>query len=110
MKKHMILAATLTAALLLNGCAMGTVSIVVPEHYAKLLTASDYDLGDKESGYKSKTKNEDGSVTYVMTRKQQKEVLTKISERIDENMNDTDTWDGVTEIKANDDYSHFRTR
>ena len=107
MKKHMILASTLTAALLLNGCAMGTVSIVVPEHYAKLLTASDYDLGDKESGYKSKTKNDDGSVTYVMTRKQQKEVLTKISERIDENMNDTDTWDGVTEIKANDDYSHF---
>ena len=68
MKKHALLALALSAAVLSTSCG-GTVTVIVPEEFAKYVEISDYSLGDNENGYKEKTKNEDGSITYVFTQK-----------------------------------------
>ena len=58
-----LLTLTLALSATVTACGNSDVTIEVPETYAKLMEIGDYGLGDKEDGYKDKTKNEDGSIT-----------------------------------------------
>ena len=106
MKKHALLALALSAAVLSTSCG-GTVTVIVPEEFAKYVEISDYSLGDNENGYKEKTKNEDGSITYVFTQKQHRQLVNKMKTSIDASLTDLDDWEHVSKVTTNEDYSHF---
>lgn len=64
----------------------------------------------KEKGYKSVTLNSDGSVTFVMTKQQHKDLIAATKEQIDtaiKGMINSESYPTFTNIKANDDYTHF---
>ena len=59
---------------------------------------ADYDAEAKENGFKSATLNDDGSVTYVMTRAQHEEMMSEVRTSIDESLAD---------MCSNEDYPSF---
>ena len=63
-----LIALTLALSTTVTACKNADVTVEMPEIYAKLMEIGDYGLGDKEDGYKEKTQNDDGSVTYVFTK------------------------------------------
>ena len=102
-----LLTLTLALTVLTAACGNADVTVNVPDDYTMLLELSDYGLGDNDDGYKSKTTNDDGSITYVFTRQQYQALMSKLRGRIEETMNDTDSRDHIKEITANDDYTFF---
>lgn len=75
------------------------VSVTVPAEFLDAnKTQADYDAAAAEAGYKSATLNEDGSVTYVMTKKQHRELLVQMAETIDS---------ALTEMVGSNDYPNF---
>lgn len=63
-----------------------------------------------EKGFKSATLNDDGSVTYVMTKGQHKELMEGIKASIDESIADmmsSGDYPTIVDIKANDNYTAF---
>ena len=102
-----LLALTLALSATVTACGNNDVTVEVPETYAKLMEIGDYGLGDKEDGYKNKTKNEDGSITYVFTKKQYDTIMSQLTSRIEESMSKTDDFEHVTKITANEDYTYF---
>ena len=90
-----------------------TVTIIIPEEFAGTEDEDDEEILDpEEEGVISYTKNEDGSVTCVMTREKQAEILANLKETIetsiDQTLNGEDALGSVTKIEHNDDYSSFR--
>lgn len=86
------------------------VTITIPSDIIGEVTQEELDESTKNKGYKSATLNEDGSVTYVMTKKQHKELLSVISEEIDKGTSElvgSDILPDVTSITANDNYTLF---
>ena len=73
-------------------------------------TQADYDELAKEKGYKSITINEDGSLTYVMTKSQHREAMESTKKTIDEAFAKTiqDTENNIVDIKANDNYTEIK--
>ena len=64
-----------------------------------------------ENGYVSGTYNSDGSVTYTMTKAQHEETMKKLSESLDESLQDivdSKDYPGITEITHNEDYTDFK--
>lgn len=85
-----------------------TVSVTVPSDFVGETTQDELDekAGDT---YVSAKLNDDGSVTYKMTKNQHKEMLEGIVEGIDsslQDMVDDDSY-SFTSIKHNDDYTQF---
>ena len=89
MKKQTMLTLAISMAVLGTSCG-GNVTVVVPKEFTKLLEIGDYDLGDQENGYREKTQNEDGSITYVFTKSQHKQLLVKLSASIEDSVKDLD--------------------
>lgn len=90
------------------------VEITIPESFLdEGITQEDLDAEVKESGFQSATLNEDGSVTYVMTKAQHKEMMSGIKEAIDQSLQDMidpETYPTFVEVTANDDYSQFTVK
>jgi uncharacterized protein YcfL len=64
----------------------------------------------KENGIKEVTQNEDGSITYKMSKSTHKEMLKEISASIDETIEETKTSEdfvSIKDIKHNDSFSEF---
>jgi hypothetical protein len=64
----------------------------------------------KENGIKEVTENEDGSITYKMSKSTHKEMLKEISASIDETIEETKTSEdfvSIKDIKHNDSFSEF---
>lgn len=86
------------------------VYVTLPAELAGETTQEEIDskAGDN---YKSGKLNDDGSVTYQMTRKQHQTMMDGIKESIEEAcnemVNDIDTY-GITAIEHNDDYTVFK--
>ncbi len=74
-------------------------------------TQADYDAMIQEKGYKSITLNEDGSLTYVMTKSQHKglmaEMRTSFEESLDEMVGSED-YPNFVGIKANELFTEFK--
>lgn len=88
-----------------------TVEITLPAEYAEGTTQEDLDKDVKIGTYKSATLNDDGSVTYIMTKKQHKELLSTIVDDINKNLNDmigSEDYPNITDISANDTFTQFK--
>lgn len=86
------------------------VTITVPKDFIGETTQEDIDKSIEENGYKSGTLNSDGSVTYVMTKDQHKEMMKGIKESIDQSLSEmigSETTPNITDVQANDDYTSF---
>ncbi len=87
------------------------VSLTVPPTYALEATQADLDAAAAKNGYESMTLNENGSVTYIMTQAQHKEMLdslmTGIKEKIEAMPSSNKSYASITSITYNDDLTDF---
>lgn len=88
-----------------------TVELTIPASFIdEDTTQATLDETAANAGYKTATLNDDGSVTYVMTKAQHEELMNEICSGIDEallDMIDPDTYPTFQEISANSDYTEF---
>lgn len=86
------------------------VEMTIPASYMGETTQEELDNTAKEYGYKSITLNDDGSATYVMTKKQHEEMMSEMRSNINESLNDmvgSEDYPNFTDITANDDFTAF---
>ncbi len=86
------------------------VTLNVPKDFIGETTQEELDKTAKEKGYKSATLNDDGSVTYVITKEQHKEMLEAVKKSIDESLAEmigSEEYPNVTNVTANSDYTSF---
>lgn len=86
------------------------VELTVPPDFVGDSTQADLDEICKEYGFKSITLNADGSATYIMTKKQHKQLLEDIRDQINEGLDDlvnSGDYPNFTDIKANDNFTEF---
>lgn len=86
------------------------VSIVFPEDYVGDKTQADLDQLCKDFGYKSITLNEDGTATYVMSKKQHEELLEETRASINASLAElvgSEEYPNFTDIEANDNFTEF---
>ena len=88
-----------------------SVEITFPKDFVgEDITQEKIDEGVKENGWKSGTLNEDGSVTYVMTKAQHQELLDTTRDSLNQSLVDLindGTYPSLTKIEANDDFTEF---
>lgn len=88
----------------------GDVRIVIPSKLMGAVTQEQLDAGANQDGVKTITLNDDGSVTYVMSKDRQQSMLDEIGASIDatlEMLNGEGSQPSVVSVEANDDYSVF---
>ncbi len=86
------------------------VTLNIPADFIGETTQEELDKTVKEKGFKSATLNPDGSVTYVINKKQQEEMLEDVRKSIDEGlaeMANSEDYPTITNVTANDDYTSF---
>lgn len=88
------------------------VTLTIPADFVDEGTTQDsLDQQAKKSGWRSATLNEDGSVTYVITKAQHKEMMDGVRETIDtaiKEMIGSEDYPSITAIDVNDDYTQFK--
>lgn len=87
-----------------------TVELTVPADFVGEVTQEELDQTAKQEGIKSITLNEDGSATYVMTKKKHKEMMKEIKTGIDEELNalvGSEDYPNFTKVEANANYTSF---
>ena len=88
-----------------------TVEITVPAEFIdKGTTQESLDTQVSASGYVSATLNDDGSVTYVMTKAAHNEMMNGIRETIQQSLSEmvgSDEFPSFTNVEANDDFTQF---
>lgn len=87
-----------------------TVELTIPAEYVGETTQEELDATASEEGYKSITLNEDGSATYVMTKKQHKEMMEGIAASLNSSfaeMVGSADYPNITSITANEDFTEF---
>lgn len=87
-----------------------TMEITIPAEYMTDTTQEDLDATAKESGFKSATKNEDGSVTYVMTKAKHKEFMEEMTAEYKQTLDEmigSEEYPKFTAIEVNDDFTAF---
>ena len=95
--------------------SLATVSVTMPKEYLSndddsALTQEQVDGIVARNGYISGTANEDGSVTFVMTKSQHKEVLEQLRSGFEEEIQAlvaSDTYPNFTAIETNEDLTSF---
>lgn len=86
------------------------VKLTIPKDFVGDKTQEELSKAAEEKGYQSVTLNEDGSATYVMTKKQHKEMMKETRKNIDESLAEmigSEDYPNITDIKANEDYTVF---
>lgn len=86
------------------------VTLTIPADFAGDVTQEELDETAKENGYQSVTLNSDGSVTYVMTKAQHKEMLSGVKESINQTLNEmvgSEDYPNIIAITANEDFTAF---
>ncbi|MDF2870870.1 MAG: hypothetical protein K0R05_2445 [Anaerocolumna sp.] len=86
------------------------VELTIPATYVDGQTQEDLDLIRETEGYKSITLNDDGSATYVMTKKQHETMMAEMANTINDAMKEmvgSDDYPNITEVKANDTFTEF---
>lgn len=86
------------------------VTLTIPAEYVGDTTQEELDQDVAEGRIHSATINEDGSITYVMSKSQHKQLLSEIATGLNEALSDmvgSDDYPNITDIKANDDFTSF---
>lgn len=88
-----------------------TVELTIPSDFVGETTQEELNQTvEEEEGFKSITLNEDGSATYVMTKKKHKEMMSEIKTGIDEELQamvGSEDYPNFTKVEANKDYTSF---
>lgn len=85
------------------------VTINIPAEYVGETTQDELDKKEKEEGYKA-VLNDDGSVTYTMTKKQHKEMMKELEESFNKTLSEmvaSEDYPNITDIKTNSNYTEF---
>lgn len=85
------------------------VTINIPAEYMGETTQEELDKNAKEEGYKA-VLNDDGSVTYTMTKKQHKEMMKELEESLNKSLTEmvaSEDYPNITDIKTNSNYTEF---
>lgn len=85
------------------------VTITMPADFVgEDITQESLDEGVDENRYKSATINEDGSVTYVMTKAQHDAMLKELQDTMDEALDSmAENYENMASVKAENDYTKF---
>lgn len=86
------------------------VELTIPKDYVGETTQEELDAIATENGYKSITLNEDGSATYVMTKKQHKTMMEEMATSLNDSLAEmigSENYPNFTDIKANDNFTEF---
>lgn len=87
-----------------------SVELTIPADYVGETTQEELNQTADEAGFKSITLHEDGSATYIMTKKQHeklmKDMAVEINTALDEMISSEDY--NFTDVEANDDFSSFK--
>lgn len=89
------------------------VTLIIPKDFVGEQTQDDLDVVCAEKGFKSITLNEDGSVTYVMTKSQHKELMTEYRDQINGSLAEmvgSEDYPNVTDIQATDDFTAYTVK
>ena len=87
-----------------------TVELTIPAEYVGETTQEELDAEADEHGYKSITLHDDGSATYVMSKKQHRELMEELATNINDTLSDmvgSEDYPNITDISANDDFTEF---
>lgn len=89
-----------------------SVTLTIPSDYIDAGTTQEsLDATAKEEGYKSATLNSDGSVTYIMTKAQHREMMSGISQGINDSLAEianSEEYPTIKKIEANSDYTQYK--
>ena len=86
------------------------VEITLPSDFVGDATQDELDAAAEEVGVHSITLNEDGSATYVMSKKQHEQLLAETADSINqslEKMVGSEETPNITAVTAKDDFTHF---
>ncbi|MGI5894994.1 MAG: hypothetical protein ACOX6P_10460 [Candidatus Merdivicinus sp.] len=87
------------------------VEITIPADFVEEgMTQADLDQEVEEAGFQSAVLNEDGSVTYVMTKDQHQKMMEEMKSSLDQSLSemiDPETFPTFQNITSNDDYTEF---
>lgn len=89
------------------------VKLTIPESFVEGQTQDELDKVSKDKGYKSITLNDDGSATYVMTKKQHKKMMDEMTNNINDSIKEmigSEDYPSFKDIKANDDFTKFTVK
>ena len=95
---------------LISSSGLFNVALTIPAEYVEGTTQKELNKQAKEGTFKSATLNKDGSVTYVMSKSQHKEMLNTLNDSIADELNkipNSTDYPNVTKVEANDDYTKF---
>ena len=95
---------------LISSSGLFNVALTIPAEYVEGTTQKELNKQAKEGTFKSATLNKDGSVTYVMSKSQHKEMLNTLKDSIADELNkipNSTDYPKVTKVEANDDYTKF---
>ena len=120
MKKSICL--LLAFALMLSLCACSgkdggkeeaeDITLTMPSgFFEEGMTQEELDETAQESGWKSATLNEDGSVTFVVAKEKHEEMLQETRDMIEESIDElvsSGSCPSIISVEANDDYSVFK--
>ena len=87
-----------------------TVELTIPADYVGETTQEELDAEANEHGYKSITLHDDGSATYVMSKKQHRELMEELATNINDTLSamvGSEDYPNITDISANDDFTEF---
>lgn len=87
------------------------VTLTIPADFVGEVTQEQLDETARENGYKSVTLNDDGSVTYVVTKAQHEEMMNGIRQSIEESLSEivgSEDYPSVVSVEANDDYTEYK--
>lgn len=95
---------------LISSSGLFNVALTIPAEYVEGTTQKELNKQAKEGTFKSATLNKDGSVTYVMSKSQHKEMLNTLKDSIADELNkipNSTDYPNVTKVEVNDDYTKF---
>ena len=85
------------------------VTVTVPAEFIGETTQEELDASAKEGGYKV-TLNDDGSATYVMTKKQHKQLMQGCADSINSSLSEmigSEDYPNITDVTANSDFTNY---
>lgn len=87
-----------------------TVELTIPAEYVGDTTQEELDATAAEEGFKSITLNEDGSATYLMSKKQHREMMEEMATNINASLSEmigSENYPNITDITTNSDFTEF---
>ncbi len=87
-----------------------SVEITLPAEYSEGVTQDGLDEEVEMGNFKSATLNDDGSITYTMSKDQHTKLLEDITEQFNTSLQEmvaSESTPNITEISANDDFTSF---